>query len=405
MAVSKDKDTRKKGMHALFFSESKGLWVYRIELPSKSGKRRTKEITAKTQERLLEKIRDPLKQFETHGDLPTGSTKLEAYLEHWYQEIGLKRLRPNTAKGYRSVLWNHVIPEIGNVRLDKLKPGHLRKVYTRITSTPKSAKNPAAGYLTSTYALNAHRVLSTVLKDAEREGLIARNPASLMDAPRKAATELEALTLAEAIQVLRLVVPAFETEPYDPEPMRWATYLLTGARRGEVIGLEWDRVSDVLDLSWQLQRISDVSTAPADYEYRHIVNGMYWVRPKSFRGKRIIPIVEPLKSMLEFHREKSLPNKWGLVFVNANGLPIDPDTESRAWPKALRRSGITDKKVRLHDVRHSTVDLLLEAGVHEDVVMEIVGHSSRAVTRGYKSPHALKRREAAMQQLSTLLGH
>lgn len=405
MAVSKDKDPRKKGQHALFFSESKNLWVYRIELPPKNGKRRIKEITAKKRDRLLEKVRPLLNQFEMNGDLPTGSTKLKPYLEYWYQEIGKPRLRPNTAKGYWSVLSNHVIPEIGNVRLDKLQPSHLRRVYTRITSTPKNKDNPDAGYLTSTYALNAHRVLSAALKDAEREGLIGRNPANLMDAPRKAVTQLEALTVAEAIQVLRLVVHAFETEPYDPAPVRWATYLLTGARRGEVIGLEWDRITDVIDLEWQLQRISDISTAPSDYEYRHISNSMYWVRPKSNRGKRVIPLVEPLRSMLEIHREKSAPNRYGLVFVSPDGNPLDPDTESRAWPKALTASGITGKKVRLHDIRHTTVDLLLEAGVHEDVVSEIVGHSSRAVTRAYKSPHALKRREVGMQQLSTLLGY
>lgn len=402
------KVTRPRGAGAMFYSESKQLWVARIELPPRNGLRRQKEITAKTRERLQQKMRDPLKQFAMAGDLPTGGTRLDKYLRGWLVEAS-ERLRPNTLAGYRAVLENHIIPEIGHVRLDKLTPTHLRRAYTRITSTPKNPAHPERGNLTSTYALNAHRVLSAALKSAEREGVIGRNPAALMDAPRKSRQTLEALTVGEAITVMARAVPELEKaaqpihDPYDPEPVKWATYLLTGMRRGELLGLEWDRITDVIDLSWQLQRIRDLDNLPADYEYRHITGTMFWVRPKSLAGTRIIPLVEPLRTMLEHHRELSPANKWGLVFTN-DGLPIDPDTESKRWPVALSESGI-DKKVRLHGLRHTTVDLLLEAGVHEDIVMEIVGHSSRAVTRGYKSPHALKRREEAMKQLSVLLGH
>jgi integrase len=304
------------------------------------------------------------------------------------------------------VLWNHVIPEIGHYRLDKLTPAVLRRVYTRITSTPKDPTNPAKGFLSSTYALNAHRVLATALKDAERDGLIPRNPATLMDAPRKSRVELSALSTEEAKEVLRRVLAALNTTGhYDPVPARWATYLLTGARRGEVLGLECDRVTDTLELSWQLQRITNIDTVPADYEYRHIANGMYWTRPKSSAGWRVIPLVDPLRFILEQHIEQSGHNRFGLVFTTRDGLPIDPDTETRTWAAWLNQSGITNKKVRLHDLRHSSVDLLYAAKVPEDLIMEIVGHSTRVVTRGYKSAGNLERREAAMRQLSTLLGY
>jgi hypothetical protein len=213
--------TRDKGTGAIFYSESKQLWVARIELPARNGNRRRKEITAKTQQLLLEKMRAPLTAFHMAGDLPTSSTRLDKYLEQWFAEVAQKKLRPNTAAGYRSVLWNHVIPEIGHYRLDKITPAVLRRVYTRITSTPKDPTNPAKGFLSSTYALNAHRVLATALKDAERDGLIPRNPATLMDAPRKSRVELSALSTEEAKEVLRRVLAALNTTGhYDPVPAR-----------------------------------------------------------------------------------------------------------------------------------------------------------------------------------------
>jgi integrase len=390
---------------SIFHSEKKGLWVARIELPRRNGERRRKEVTAKTHARLLEKLRGPLKQYHLTGDMPTSSTRLGDYLEYWFENVVLKERTPNTAAGYRSVLWTHVIPEIGNVALDKLTTAHLRRVHTRITSTEKGAHDPPV-YLSSTYALNAHRVLSAALTSAERDGLISRNPAALMAAPRKSLKKIDALTVSEAKDVLKLVVKEFgKTGEYDPRPARWATYLLTGARRGEILGLEIDRVTDVLELSWQLQRVANIETAPTDYEYRHIAKGMYWTRPKSSAGWRVIPLVEPLKSILETHLAVMGHNDYGLVFASGKGLPIDPDTETELWERALEKSGITTKHVRLHDLRHSTVDLLYGAGVSEDLIVEIIGHSTRGVTRGYKSPANMKRREAAMLQLSSFLGY
>lgn len=404
--MASKKLNRDKGMGAIFYSESKKLWVARIELPARNGNRRRKEITAKTQQLLLEKMRAPLTSFHMAGDLPTSSTRLDKYLEQWFVQVAQKRVRPNTAAGYHSVLWNHVIPEIGHYRLDKITPAVLRRVHTRITSTPKDSQHPEKGCLSPTYALNAHRVLAKALEDAVRDGLIPRNPAKMMDAPRKAHTHLEILTAQEAVEVLRWTIPAFERTniDYDPFPMIWAVHLLTGMRRGEVIGLEWSRVSATIDVSWQLQRITDPSTLPSDYPHRHLANGIYLVPTKSVAGTRIIPLVEPLKTMFDMHQTCAPRNRWGLVFTTPEDLPFDPDTVSKRWTKVLAASDVTDKHVRLHDLRHTTVDLLLEAGVDPDVVKEIAGHSSWLTTEDYKNPRKLVRREDAMKRLSAHLG-
>jgi len=370
-----------------------GLWVARIELPARDGTRRRKEVTAATEDRLNVKLTTLKREFAKHGDLPTSTHTIEQWMRYWLDEVAVHRVRPNTYAGYRSVV-KLIVEAIGNVRLDKLQPAHVRRVHDHITRTKGRS---------STYALNAHRVLARALHDAEAEGIINKNPARLTDAPRKQRTDLHALTVDEAIGVIRAAIPELDgtTQDYDPTPARWATYLLTGMRRGELLGLEWDRITDVIDLSWQLQRVTDISRAPADYEYRHIRGSMYWTRPKSSAGWRIIPLVEPLTSILAAHRARADQNPWGLVFTQG-GEPIDPDTETATW--AAYRPTVTDRKVRLHDLRHTTVDLLLEAGVHEDVVMEIVGHADRAVTRGYKSRAKLARRSEAMRALSASLG-
>lgn len=383
---------RGKGEGSIFKDSSTGLWTGVIELPPLNGERRRKKIRRKNKAELLKAMSQVRSDLIRLGDLPTSSQTVEQWFNYWLKQVA-KEVRPNTFDGYRRTVENHVIPSIGKVKLDKLTATHIRRVHDGILDKG----------LSSTTALLAHRTMSVSFKMAVREGRIGRNPAELTAAPKKARASLEALTLPEALDFLRF---ALDDDPaYKPEGAQWATALLTGARRGEVLGLERDRVTDVLDLSWQLLRlplsgVDGKPDVPVDYEYRHLTGGLYLTRPKSSKSWRIIPLLDPLKSILAKHLEETRDNQWGLMFTK-NGRPISPDQASRDWRTALVASGI-DKDVRLHDVRHTTVDLLYAAGIPEDIIMSIVGHSTRSTTRGYQSTQNRERLMGAMVQFSAL---
>lgn len=386
------------------YKNTKGLWCVSVELPpGPNGERRRKVIRRKSKVDAMKEMQATTAQLKKTGNLPTSSSTVEAWLTYWLENIVEPNERPKTTAGYRSVVVNHIIPAIGSVKLEKVTADHVRKLHARMQATPKSEKIrklPEAEWpagtvmLSSTYALNAHNVLSAAFKAALAEGKMYANPCSVAAAPKKARTEQKALTLDQSIQLLMHLAA-------HPRGAQWATYLLTGARRGEIIGLEADRVGDVLDLSWQLQRITDVSKAPNDFEHRPLGGTLYLTRPKSKAGWRIVPLVEPLKSILELHM--SAGHNAGLIFTRDDGTPQDPDTVSDDWKALLAGAGLPGDIV-LHGSRHTTVDLLYEAGVPEAVISEIVGHSTRAVTRGYKSKGNQRQLTDAMQQLSNLLG-
>ena len=90
---------------------------------------------------------------------------------------------------------------------------------------------------------------------------------------------------------------------------------------------------------------------------------LYLAAVKTNAGNRILPLVDPLKTMLALHSQRAGVSQHGLVFCHADGSPIDPDSVTVGWQRWLTRSGITGKHVRLHDLRHTTVDLLYEAHV------------------------------------------
>lgn len=364
-------------------------WTGTVELPpGPKGERRRKIIRRKNKADLLTELSKLRADLETRGDLPTKTTTVEKWFTYWLDNVAAKKVRPNTLDGYRRAVNNHIIPAIGKVKLDKLTATHVRRVHDAVLGKGNN----------STTALLAHRTMSVAFKTAVREGRLGRNPATLVDAPRKAATQLHALDLSEAIQLLQHVANS-------TDGALWATVLLTGARRGEVIGLERDRVGDVLDLSWQLIRLKKTDVegrpdVPADYEYRHVTGGLYLTRPKSSKSWRIIPLIDPLRSILHAHLAAAPANPWGLVFTRKE-VPIGPDLAGKDWRKVLQAAGI-EKDVRLHDGRHTTVDMLYAAGVPEDLISEIVGHSTRTMTQGYKSLRNRERLTAAMEQFSAL---
>lgn len=385
------------------FKDSRGLWNGVIELPPLNGERRRKTIRRKNKKDLLDALAEAKSELRRLGDLPTKNQTAEQWFQYWLKQVS-KEVRPNTFDGYKRTVNNHIIPAIGKVKLDKLTAAHIRRVHDGIL----------AKGLSTTTALLAHRAMSVSLKMAMREGRIGRNPAQLTAPPRPAAKTLDVLTLPESVALLK------DTLESD-NGVRDATYLLTAARRGEIIGLEEDRLGDVLDLSWQLQRIlyahgcggkcgsrrgaecpDRTIHVPADYEYRRIVDGLYWTRPKSRKGWRIIPLVDPLRSILEQHMSQTPANPHGLVFARKDGRPIDPKQASADWRSVMKERFGEDRYVRLHDLRHTTVDLLLLAGVPEDIVMEVVGHSTRAQTREYKSRANVDRLRVGMEQMSML---
>lgn len=401
---------RGKGEGAIFEDEVRGLWTAIIELPPDpvTGKRRRKTIRRKDKGDLLAERSRIMLDLDRTGDLPTSSPILEAWIQLWLTKIAAPRLKPRTLEGYRSYMEQYVIPSIGRYRLDKLTPAHIRRVHEAVTEQG----------LSSTTALQAHRILSKCLTDAMREGRVPRNVATLVAAPRKAITKQSALTADQAKVFLRQVAG-------DLSGARWAVAMLTGMRQGEQLGLTREMVDldrGVITVAWALARVafehgcpSNASCGkarggncpkrqtciPAGMEARQLSGGLWLMRPKSMAGWREVPMPPALTEIVQRYLDSrgSLAPE-DLVFVRLDGLPRDPSQDFREWKAILAASGLPD--VKLHSARHTTATLLYELGVPETTRMAILGHSSATVTAGYTHVADALTHDA-MGRLGTLL--
>ena len=325
------------------------------------GKRDRRHVAAVKRADAVRMVRQLEEQRDAGVVLTSGrGVSVEQWMNTWLDTIASRKVRLSTLAGYRTCL-KRINPVLGHHRLDKLQPEHLEAFYTRLE----------ADGLSSTTALLHHRVISRALKVAMQRGRVARNVATLVDAPTARREEVQPLTAAEARKLLEVATEL-------PNGARWSVALALGLRQGEALGLLWDAVdldAGTLTVRRALQRQAG--------------EGLVLVEPKSRAGRRTIKLPDALRDALRVHRVRQTEqrlaagNVWedrGFVFCQPTGRPIDRRRDWQDWKTLLKAAGVRD--ARLHDARHTAATLLLQQGVPARVVMDILGHSQISLTLG-----------------------
>lgn len=280
------------------------------------------------------------------------------HAENWLRTYARMHLRVTTVEGYESVFRNHAIPALGHLQLTKLTPLHLQELYAHKLS--EGLGNRRVQYL--------HTIIHGCLKHAVKWGLLTRNVADAVDAPRPQRREHSAL-IPEQIGVL---LKSVEGHPLE---MIVQLAIGTGLRRGEILALSWDDVD--LDAGVIRVRRSLVPTKA----------GNRVQEPKTVKGRRSVPLPRSTVSALKHQRAKqaehrlqlaSLYQNNGLVCAREDGSPFQPGAVTQMFARLTKKAGLPP--IRFHDLRHTHASLLLERGVHPKVVQERLGHSTILVT-------------------------
>lgn len=399
---SKTQPRRTHGSGSIF-ERADGRWIGRIEAGyTIGGGRRRIVVSGKTRPEVVAKMKKKQGEIDRNGIPALGSarTTVKAWADEWLQHTE-RTVRPKTWATNRSCVNRWVIPTIGHKRLDTLTPGDIRAVASAMT---------AAGRSSST-AQRAHVMLTKMLKDAIVEGHNVPQRVLMVPAPATAVNDRDAIDLPDALALLREATTL-------PDGSRWVAALLQGMRQGECLGLTWDAVdldAGVLDVSWQLQalpykdRARQTFRIPDGYEVRRLVGAHHLVRPKSERGKRIIPLVPWMSAALTAWRDAAPSSPHGLVWPRPDGRPQTDVADRAAWhdlqdsARVAKVQDTTGRRYLLHEARHTTATLLLEAGVSEHVITAIMGHASIITTRGYQHVHDRMTRQA-MEDVAARLG-
>jgi len=306
--------------------------------------------------------------------------------------------RPKTFAGYRSAVTTWLVPTIGDRALAALTPADMRAVADALRSAGRAA----------TTARYIQTVLIKMLRDAIVEGHPVPTRVLTVKRAAQPMNDRTAIPLDQAMAILRVA-------DRDPDGSQWAAAFLQGLRQGERLGLTWDCVDldeGTIDISWQLQALPFVAErggplrVPDDYVHRRLHGALSLVRPKTGRGRRLIPLVPWMTAALRTWRDVAPDSPHGLVWPRPDGQPVSAKADRARWRTLQDRSGARHPSGRHwvgHEIRHTTATLLMNLGVDESVRMAILGHASIDVTRRYQ--HAdLAHARAALTQAAAALG-
>ena len=273
---------------------------------------------------------------------------------------------------YRQMVKEYLVPALGEMRVDRLKPAHIEAALagwsstTTIKRTKKSLSSRSVKHLRDT--------IRAICRWGVRMELIERDPTGAVQPPKVEQKEMRTLDVAG---VAALLAAAEGTELQVPI----AVLVGTGLRRGELLGLRWT------DLDLDGGRL----TVRRSVE---MIDGQRREKPPktahSARTLSLAPfVVEALRRRKreQLDRLKRLSgsdldarrrHETAYVFDRIDGSAWKPDSFSWAFAELIRRAKLP--KVRLHDLRHSHATLALAAGTDLKTISAALGHSTISIT-------------------------
>lgn len=382
--MAKSKRGRRGHGEGSIFQRTDGLWAYQVDLGYENGKRKRPVVYAATYAEVLQRGKEMQRKHDEGRPPLDSSQKVSVYLAWWLDNvIDPSDLGDSTKASYRAECELHIIPALGHHTLARLQTKHVTEWMASMAKEAEAdaaEKREADGdtpkeHYQGTPAPNTQRIryatLHRALNSAIENGLISRNAASPVKAPRavRDETKVHALTLDEAQAILKAA---------DDHRLTAVWYILTlmGLRRGEVLGLRWsdiDLTTAQLTVRQSLARVKG--------------KGLRFSAPKTDTSIRACPIPLIVLDTIKTHWaeqeiERAEHGGWpenDLVFVTANGKPIEPSNLGRMFGTVCKSAA--HRHERLHNLRHTAATVMRVYGGADLLdVSRLLGHSSIRVT-------------------------
>ena len=280
-------------------------------------------------------------------------------MDLWYQSYKKPNLRPNTQMSYERRIYQHIIPALGNIQMDKLTTNDIQQFYSELKKDGRLLRAEIYGAGLSDQTIRGiHTTLHAALDKAVTEKLILRNPADGCRLPSAKAREMQVL-MPEEIQ--RLLIQAKEDSYYELLLLE----LSTGLRRGEICALQWN---DLNLRTGELRIERQVHRAKGEL----VVSP-----PKTKASNRSVILPAPVVGVLKTYKETTT-SRWMFPSPVSEDSPRDPAAVRKRLQIVLERAGC--KKVRFHDLRHVFCTTCLEHGMDIKTLSTIIGHVSSSTT-------------------------
>ena len=345
---------------------------------------------------LAEALKKKAQNERFQGKVPT----IGDYADQWVTGL---RLQNSTIQGYRKIIRNHITPQLGDIRLDKLTATRIAAHYRELEKSGRRDKPHLGQPLSANTVSKVHVTLSAMLDAAIDDGVILTNPTKrkrTVNAPKSnqiRAQKPEIITWTGP-QLHAFLIWNRDALNDDLFPL-WRTIAYTGMRRSEALALRWG------DINFQTQRISIRRSADVTERNK--------AKTTKTGSARVIDIDAATLQVLKAHRAArgavslDLGRADAYAFGDDEGAIRVPDAITSRWARRLNwATAIIDglPRVTLKGLRHTHATLLLELGEHPKVVQERLGHSTITTTMNIYSHVTPTMQKAAVNRFAAHLG-
>lgn len=294
-----------------------------------------------------------------------GSTSFQAYSERWLENrvlSGTKAKRTTDIEKHKIKRLNALM---GHVKMSDIDSDLVNRVYAELRKE-----------LSGTSVSNIHKTLRTIMRDAAKDGVAAKDAMESVIVPKRDTKSHKALSTNSIQDVIKAM------NPEDPMQLAVLLCLMTGLRRSEALALTWDDIKgNMLQVSKALDE-DGVSKSP-----------------KSESGNRPIPIPKALQEALDI-AWKAKSNEFAIIradMMKRSGVIVTEPSMKPTTPIVCTSAGTCYKPHTLtawwrknkesfgcdctiHDLRRSYLTELARNKVNPEIMRQLAGHSSVEVT-------------------------
>ena len=253
-----------------------------------TGKAIYKNVLGRTQAEAKAKLKAAIEETKVLDVTKVGKYTVGTWMDEWFENYAKVKVRPSSHQTYRGYIDNHIKPNIGKIQLEKLTSLELQKLYKKLLTSGRidriESKHQAKGLSPKTVR-NIHQIITSAMKLAKEQKIIASDPTEGCALPKLEHREMKTLPIEQLTSFLREARDSGVFEMYYVE-------LATGLRRGQLLGLKWEDIDfehDNLQVKRQIARIND-----------EIVKA----HPKSKNAYRTLPQAEDTIQVLKQQRKK-----------------------------------------------------------------------------------------------------
>ena len=341
---------------------SDGRWEGRYTVGyDENGKVKMKNVLGKTQAEVKEKLKEKIEEAKVLDVAKSESYTVAEWAALWFEVYAKPNIREHTADYYNRYITKHIVPCLGDIKLNKLTGRQIQKMYNDLLDhgrerVSQKEKNPG---LSGTYVHGVHVMLHNCLNRAVKERLIVRNPADDVIVPKIDKKEMKILPPEQVKAYLKAasvrgVLPLFYLE------------LTSGLRKGEIAALLW---SD-LDVENCTLSVTKQLMSSRDGELKI-------TQPKTATSVRLISLPQETVELLKEEHSKHPLNIYMFPSPRTGGM-YHPDSIVKLHEKILNDAGI--EHLRFHDLRHSFATYALQSGADVKTLSCMLGHYSAGFT-------------------------